>query len=54
MASGHAATGASVSESAQQTGSAASQVLSAAAELSRQSELLRGEVEAFIERIAAA
>jgi methyl-accepting chemotaxis protein len=43
-----------VSHAATDTGSAASQVLSAAGELSKQSETLRGEVDRFLATIRAA
>ncbi|WP_022727453.1 methyl-accepting chemotaxis protein [Fodinicurvata sediminis] len=40
-----------VSADAQQTGAAANQVLTAAAELSRQADTLRGEVDSFVEKV---
>jgi len=43
-----------VSQAASETGSAASQVLSAAGELSKQSEMLRGQVDQFLATIRAA
>jgi len=43
-----------VTQASQETGSAATQVLGAAGELSRQSESLRGQVEAFVKQIRAA
>ncbi len=45
---------AGVTEAAAETGSAANQVLGAADELSKKSELLRGEVEKFLSEIRAA
>jgi methyl-accepting chemotaxis protein len=45
---------AEVSRGAAQTGSAASQVLGAAGKLSRQSEMLQGEVERFLLGIRSA
>ncbi|MFD1378961.1 methyl-accepting chemotaxis protein [Fodinicurvata halophila] len=42
-----------VSEDAQGTGAAANQVLSSAAELSRQADTLRGEVDSFVEKVRA-
>ena len=43
-----------VTQAATETGNSASQVLDAAAQLSKQSELLRGEVDTFIEKVRAA
>ncbi len=43
-----------VSQAASETGSAATQVLTASSELSKQSEMLRGEVEQFLATIRAA
>jgi methyl-accepting chemotaxis protein len=44
----------SVSQAANDTGAAASQVLGSAEELSHQAELLRGELSRFIEVVRAA
>jgi len=43
-----------VSQNAHETGAAAAQVLAAAGELSRQSEQLTGEVNAFVAQVRAA
>jgi hypothetical protein len=45
---------ASVTETAGETGNAATQMLSATADLARQGERLRGEAKGFLERIRAA